>query len=221
MQYINIDYDSELFIVQVNGKSPSISSTGDISVLAGDLLRITTTYKRNWFVNGKPIGLQDEIDDAMYQNVYTLIPENTGKTDILSVGLAKGKGSLDGDVFPYSVADAAISCPLGWHFFESPSEIFRVTKKSFNEKEILWDLGEFIRSLKLSEYTYKTLPTSRDYFDKVGLCGVVKEDDMYCFVHQGEYTLDSEPMDSFERKYFDSLSELADTIKSELMGLNN
>ncbi len=219
MQYINIDYDSELFIVQINGKSPSISPSGDVSVLAGDLLRITTTYKRNWYVNGKPIGLQDEVDDAMYQNVYTLIPDNAGKTDAISIKIVKGNSSLDGDVFPYSVADASISCPAGWHFFESPSEVIRVNKKSFMEHEIIWDLGEFIRGLNLSEYTYKTFPTSRDYFDKVGLCGVVKEDDGYCFVHQGEYTLDGEPMDSFERKYFDSLTELANSIKSELMSI--
>ena len=63
---LNVIIDQEHFIVHLNNMC--IKNEESYSVHAGDIIRITSNFERNFFLNGEPIGLFDKKDDALYQN---------------------------------------------------------------------------------------------------------------------------------------------------------
>ncbi len=175
---LGITFDDSHFIVQLNGDC--VRSGIVTSANSGDVVRISTNYERNFFVNSSPIGMFDKDDDAMYQNVFTLIPDSDQLQGKLDVGFPK-TDSL-GDALPYSVADAHITAPVGWHFFRAPAYPLRVGAAHFRELEKVYSLGLFVASLKLPQYRFKILQRLDDFRGIKNACGVAKEGDDYLWV---------------------------------------
>ncbi len=207
-----VTFDPLYFNIQHN--SQSLAPTNErvfIQAQAGDLIRVSTTYERNFFVNEHPIGLFDAEDDAMYQNVYTLIPEEADSN------MSEIRVVLNGgfDELPYSVADAHIFCPVGFHFFKSSSAPKKISIPDFRAHEKLWDIGDFVTQLGLTDFRYKLFSDVEDYRGRDNICGVVAKNGKFCWVHQ--WGNDGR----FEVVEFSSLTELSDKISIELCRYSN
>ncbi len=215
---LKVDYDKDFFLVQING-SPickgSLRSEKEYDIKIGDTIRISTTYKRNWSVNGKAIGLQDKEDDAMYQNIYTMVTHDSPKGSRLSISLKADAGGLIGDYLPHSLADVEITCPNEWRFFKSSSTPTKGNFEQFKELCEIWDFGEYVRQLKDAEgIRFKRLPKVKDYYGLKNICGIVKENDKYLWVHAGK-----DGGGDFVEKSYDTLEELTTSVPVEFLGM--
>lgn len=215
---LKVDYDKDLFIIQVNGnplaKGP-LRSEKECDVKIGDMIRISTTYKRNWYVNGKAIGLQDKEDDAMYQNIYTMITSEGKSGSRLSVSFKAESFGLSGDYLPHSVADVEITCPLDWRFFKSSSTPAKNDFEKFKDTCAIWDFGEYVRQLGNNSLRFKRLSQLKDYYGLKNVCGIVKDNDSYIWVLTG----DGQDKSGFIEKRYPSLSELTAKVPVEFLGM--
>lgn len=215
---LTVTYDELHFFVEVKGET--VRNGTVLNVNDGDLIRITSNYERNFFLNLKPIGLFDEKDDAMYQNVFTLVPESDAPFGTLDVAFPKDDKM--GDAVPYSVADAHISAPSGWHFFHTPAFPIRVVTSYFRELEKAYIFGEFVRSLKMDRYCFKIL-SSPDKFEGIkNACGVFKQaENDYLWIYKES---DDEAVSTFlgdagtvKTESFGSLDALIDSVTLRLL----
>ncbi len=215
---LKVEYDKELFIVQINGNpliKGSLRSDKEYSIKLGDVIRISTTYKRNWFVNGKAIGLQDKEDDAMYQNVYTIVTSDSSVGNTLTIAFKPETNGLAGDYLPHSVADVNITCPHDWRFFKSSSTPTKSDLGKFKDMCAIWDFGEYVRQLGNGSPRFKRLNKVRDYYGMKNVCGVVKEDGAYIWISTGNGGEQSE----FLEKKYSTLSELTTRVPIEFLGM--
>lgn len=193
---MSISYDLAYFLIHVNDM-PYMGGR----VNSGDRIRVSTNYRRNFFVNSKPIGIFDKSDDAMYQNVYCIVPDNnSGDIRIIL------KDDLGGDVLPYSVADVNILCPDGWHFFGCSSYPDRndYSIATFQEKERLWELSATIIEHKKG-IRFKVLRSLDDFDGFSDVCGIVADGKGYTFVIVDEDG-------HVGASHFDKFSELSDYV---------
>ena len=215
---LKVEYDRDYFIVQINGTPVNrcgLKSDTECVINVGDVLRISTTYARNWFVNDKAIGLQDAEDDAMYQNVYTMITKDLGRDVRLSVSLRKDAANgLDGDYIPLSVADAKIECPFEWRFFKSLSVPRKRDIELFKDACEIWDFGEYVRQLDNISLKFKRLHRLEDYYGFVNVCGIIKDNGKYLWIETGDGTT----IDIVKGVY-GSLSELTSLVPVDFLGM--
>ncbi len=215
---LKISYDKDFFIVQINGAQickGSLRSPDEYDVKIGDIIRISTTYKRNWTVNGKAIGLQDKEDDAMYQNVYTMVTHDNPKGSKLIVSLRADSDGFVGDYLPHSLADVDVTCPNEWRFFKSSSTPSKSNFEQFKELCEIWDFGEYVRQLKIDDgLRFKRLSRVKDYYGLKNICGIVKETDKFLWVHAGK-----DGGGDFIEKAYDSLDELTSSVPVDYLGM--
>ncbi len=218
---LTITFDERHFLVQIG--SDSVKSGIVTNVESGDMIRISSNYERNFFLNSSPIGLFDENDDAMYQNIYTLVPESDVAMGKLDVSFAKN--DTMGDALPYSVADAFISSPGGWRFFKSPACPFRVNIKHFRELEKIFSFGLFVSSLRMPRYRFKILDSLESYMRIKNACGVLRDGDDFLFIYQGESDNaaltfiedDKRVLHNIRTEEYGSLDSLVDSVTTKLL----
>lgn len=215
---LKVEYDNDYFLVQINGaplcKGP-LRSADEYDVKVGDTIRISTTYKRNWYVNGKAIGLQDREDDAMYQNIYTMVTADYAKGSRLVIRFKEDTGGLVGDYLPHSLADAEILCPNEWRFFKSSATPVKGNFELFKDMCEIWDFGEYIRQIDDTGRRFKRLSKVKDYYGLNNVCGVVKDGEKYLWVSTG---VKGDSTDFVEKPY-KTLSELTSSVPVEFFGM--
>ena len=216
---LKIEYDRDIFLVQINGSPINkgvLRSDSEYDIKAGDIIRISTTYKRNWYVNGKAIGLQDKEDDAMYQNVFTMVTQDLQRAGRLIISFRKDPiGDLMGDYLPHSLADVDVSCPSEWRFFKSSSTPAKGNIGTFKDMCEIWDFGEFLRMLETNTLRFKRLSKAKDYYGLKNVCGIVKENGKYLWISNGDKDDGSDHVE----KAYDTLSELTSSVPIEFFGM--
>ncbi len=217
---LSIYADPKHFIVHVDGQAIDLSpSPAMVSVDEGSIIRISTAYKRDFYVNSDAIGSLFDMDDKQFQNVFCIVPD-CGKTTHGKLRIFLGEPGLEkesDDVYPYSTACAHVVCPdiidgNWWHFLPCPADMVKMDVKTFRIMEKLFIIG-FAYSAKIwPGYRYKIYETVARFEEVPDAVGVAYK--------RGDKTfalVEKEPgQKNVIAKEFDDINELYQLLKDRL-----
>ena len=209
---ISIMLDRDYFLAHINGEPALIGHDTYNEVFPGDIIHISSNYKRDWYVNDAHTGLQDREDDAMYSAIYTSVPdEGAAFTGAIVVELKDDDGSKE-DTFPYSLLPVHVTSP--WGFLGSDGIPHKVSPDTFREDVFIHGLGEMICSATGNKVSVKILKNEEKYASYPNTCGIIRADGGFLFVINESEDRKNPKIQSFG---FDTLEDVREYVADKFV----